>query len=122
MARWMMGGALLASLLGAATGCPSPGPHGSGGSGGSGGSATPAWQVVLDDKTLGGAVLSAWGTGPDDVFIVGGPLGDSGFEAVAVHYDGATWTKLAPGGADSFWWVSGSGSKDVWMVGEKGRI
>jgi hypothetical protein len=56
------------------------------------------------------------------VYIVGGPLGDSGFEAVAIHYDGSTWTKLSPGGTDSFWWVSGSGPKDVWMVGEHGRI
>jgi len=77
---------------------------------------------VYDDTTLGGAVLSAWGTGPDDVYVVGGPLGDTGFEAVAVHYDGTAWTKLSPGGATSFWWVHGSGAEDVWMVGEQGRL
>jgi hypothetical protein len=113
--------AAASALLGAAAGCPSPDPHGTGGSGG-GDAGPPAWQVVLDDKTLGGAVLSVWGTGPDDVYAVGGPLGNSGFDAIAVHYDGAKWTKLSPGGADSFWWVAGSGAKDVWMVGEKGRI
>jgi hypothetical protein len=77
---------------------------------------------VYDDTTLGGAVLSAWGTGPSDVYVVGGPLGNTGFEAVAVHYDGTTWTRLAPGGSASFWWVYGSGPKDVWMVGEQGRL
>ena len=89
---------------------------------GGGGGSAPAWEVVFDDTTLGGAVLSAWGTAPDNVYVVGGPLGNAGFEAVAVHYDGAGWTRLAPGGTDSFWWVSGSGPRDVWMVGEKGRI
>jgi hypothetical protein len=77
---------------------------------------------VFDGTTLGGTVLSAWGTGPDDLYVVGGPLGNSGFSAVAVHYDGAAWTQLSPGGSDSFWWVSGSGARDVWMVGENGRI
>ena len=57
-----------------------------------------AWQTVYSNKGLAGAVLSAWGTGPDDVFLVGGPLGDTGLEAVAVHFDGKAWTKLAPGG------------------------
>jgi hypothetical protein len=103
--------------LAGATGCP--GPHDTGGAAG----ASPsAWQVVYDDTTLGGSLLSAWGTGPDDVYAVGGPLGDSGFTAVAVHYDGSVWTRLSPGGQSSFWWVSGSGPGDVWMTGENGRI
>lgn len=84
--------------------------------------AEPAWRVALDEGDLEGAVLSVWGTGPDDVFAVGGPLGNSGFEAVAVHYDGERWRDLAPGGERSFWWVTGSGPDDVWMVGEGGRI
>lgn len=115
---WAAAAAGAAMLLGA--GCPSRG--GAGGEGGTGGSSPPAWEVVYDDTKLGGAVVSAWGTGPDDVYVVGGPYGNSGFEAVAVHFDGSAWTRLSPGGADSFWWVSGSGPKDVWMVGENGRI
>jgi hypothetical protein len=100
------------------------GSGGSAGTGGTGGSVStpPAWQVVYDGTGLGGAVLSAWGTGPNDVYVVGGPLGDSGFTCVVVHYDGKAWTRLLPGGTDSFWWVSGSGANDVWMVGENGRI
>ncbi len=117
MGRRAMGALGSVALLGA-TGCA--GPHGTGGSGGD--AAAPAWQVVYDGDTLGGSLLSAWGTGPDDVLAVGGPLGNSGFTAVAVHYDGSTWTKLSPGGSDSFWWVGGSGAGDVWMTGENGRI
>jgi hypothetical protein len=83
---------------------------------------TPGWQTLVDDGSLGGAALAAWGTGPDDVYVVGGPLGNEGFEAVALHFDGAGWTRLAPGGADSFWWVNGTSATDVWMVGEKGRV
>jgi hypothetical protein len=112
-----LGLALGLALFGAAA-CKATTPLGTGG----GSSTPPAWQVVYEGTALGGSLLSAWGTGPDDVFVVGGPLGNSGFDAIAVHYDGATWTKLAPVGADSFWWVSGVSATDVWMVGENGRI
>ncbi len=81
----------------------------------------PAWQVVFDESTLGRAVLSIWGTGPDDVFAVGGPLGN-GQETLAIHYDGSSWTELHPGGTETYWWVGGSGPNDVWMVGENGRV
>ncbi len=83
---------------------------------------TARWQTVCDDSALGSAALAAWGSGPDDVYVVGGPLGNMGLEAIALHFDGDGWKRLAPGGADSFWWVGGSGANDVWMVGEKGRI
>lgn len=81
----------------------------------------PAWQVVFNKSTLDRAVLSIWGSGPSDVFAVGGPLGN-GQETLAIHYDGVTWTELHPGGTETYWWVGGSGATDVWMVGEKGRI
>ncbi len=80
-----------------------------------------AWQVVLDKSVLDRAVLSVWGSGSADVFAVGGPLGN-GQESLAIHFDGTSWTELGPGGTETYWWVSGSGPKDVWMVGEKGRI
>jgi len=81
-----------------------------------------AWRVSLDEADLDGTLLSVWGTGPDDVFAVGGPLGNSGFDAIAIHYDGAAWRDLAPGGDRTFWWVTGTGPDDVWMVGDGGRI
>jgi hypothetical protein len=79
----------------------------------------PRWHVVLSD--LQATLLCVWGTAPDDVFTVGGPLGN-GTPAVVLHYDGARWTDLAPGGTETFWWASGTGSTDVWAVGERGRI
>ncbi len=110
-----------AALLAANAGCGPQDPTGPGGGGG-GGSPAPAWQVVYDGTELGGALLSVWGTGPDEVFTVGGPLGNTGGSAVAYRFDGTSWKDLAPGGDDSFWWVSGTSSTDVWMVGEKGRM
>ncbi|UQA59039.1 hypothetical protein [Polyangium aurulentum] len=99
------------------------GPGGAGGAGGAGGSVeSPAWTTVLDAQDLDGAVLSVWGSAPGDVYAVGGPLGNDGFETLAVHFDGAGWHRLHPGGTETYWWVAGSGPMDVWMVGEKGRI
>ncbi|AUX48152.1 hypothetical protein SOCE26_096820 [Sorangium cellulosum] len=102
-----------ALALGAAVlaGCPEeedPGPP-------------PAWRVLLDEGDLDRAVLSIWGSSPDDVFAVGGPLGNTGLESLVLHYDGAAWRELPAGGGETFWWVAGSGPKDVWMVGERGR-
>ncbi len=81
-----------------------------------------AWQIVLDHQDLDRAVLSVWGTAADNVFAVGGPLGNSGFESLALHFDGNSWRDLAPGGEAGFWWVAGTATDDVWLVGEKGRI
>ena len=81
-----------------------------------------AWSTVFDGVALDRAVVSVWGDAPDSVFVVGGPLGNEGFEALALHYDGEAWTDLRPGGTSGFWWVSGTSASDVWMVGEQGRI
>jgi hypothetical protein len=81
--------------------------------------ASPQWHVVLSN--LQATLLCVWGTATNDVFTVGGPLGD-GTPSVILHYDGARWTDLAPGGTDTFWWAHGTSSTDVWAVGEHGRI
>lgn len=116
---------LLGALALGLAACPeeSDGPGG-GGSGGEGGSppSEPAWQAIFEDGELDRALLSVWGTSSSNVFVVGGPLGNAGFDALAMRYDGSVWHDLAPGGADSFWWVHGSGDDDVWLVGENGRI
>jgi hypothetical protein len=39
-----------------------------------------------------------------------------------LHYDGHAWKDLAVAGTDTFWWTHGTSGKDVWMVGENGRI
>lgn len=114
----------------AVAGCPSESDDGAGGHGGGDGAGgaggheegPPAWQVVFDDGALDRALLSIWGTGPESVYAVGGPLGNDGFEALVLHYDGDAWTDLHAGGTDTFWWVTGTGDDDIWMVGERGRI
>ncbi|MFO0550380.1 MAG: hypothetical protein U0271_18440 [Polyangiaceae bacterium] len=103
-------------------GCPGDdGPNGGGGAGGSA-PTEPAWQVVFDEGALDRAVLAVWGTSSTSVYAVGGPLQNSGFTALALHFDGTEWTDLDPGGADGFWWVHGTSDSDVWIVGENGRI
>lgn len=82
--------------------------------------AKAAWSAVLEN--LDGALLSVWGPSSKEIFTVGGPLGNSGFEPLALRFDGTRWSRLAAGGTASFWWVTGTASDDVWMVGEKGRI
>jgi len=81
----------------------------------------PAWFVVFDDGQLDRAVLSIWGTDRTDVYAVGGPVGN-GQPALALRFHGGHWRELEPGGTGTLWWVAGSGSTDVWMVGTQGRI
>jgi hypothetical protein len=57
-----------------------------------------------------------------DVFVVGGPLGNEGFETLAMRWDGEAWHDLQAHGKETFWWVSGTSATDVWMVGTEGRI
>jgi hypothetical protein len=118
---------MLVAVLSA--GCPDDGTTvtggaggGAGGSGTGGGSSEPAWQAVFDQGALDRALLSIWGTSSKSVYAVGGPLKSSGFDALALHFDGSKWKDLAPGGTDSFWWVYGTSDDDVWMTGENGRI
>ena len=94
--------------------CPDPGA--------SAGTGTAAWAVVRDENNLPGVVLSVWGPDPAQVFLAGGPLGNSGSDSLAMHYRCGEWKDLSPGGSETFWWVSGSSAEDVWFVGEKGRI
>ncbi|MDP9002672.1 MAG: hypothetical protein M3O46_21490 [Myxococcota bacterium] len=79
----------------------------------------PTWHVVLQGLTP--ALLSLWGTSPNDVFAVGGPRGN-GTPSAVLHYDGHAWKDLGAGGTQTFWWTHGTSDKDVWFVGDAGRI
>jgi hypothetical protein len=83
-------------------------------------SSRPRWRVVLSN--LDATLLSVWGSAPDDVYAVGGPLGNGGEGTAVLHFNGAAWKRLAPGGTETFWWTYGASATDVWMVGERGRI
>jgi hypothetical protein len=75
----------------------------------------------LEEQAVGGALLSVWGSAPDNVFAVGGPLGNGG-ESLVIRHDGHNLMRLHPGGTETFWWVGGHDASDVWMVGEHGRV
>lgn len=63
------------------------------------------------------ALSGVWGSGPDDVYMVGG---DESRGAV-YHYDGTAWTEdLTVDTPDLLVWVFGFGADDVWIVGEGG--
>lgn len=109
-------------MAGVLAGCPDESStEGGGGSGGSPPSA-PAWSSVFAEDTLDRSLLAIWGTSSTDVYAVGGPLRNEGFEALALHFDGDGWRELPVGGTDSYWWVHGSSETDLFFVGEAGRI
>lgn len=77
------------------------------------------WRPVLDG--LDGALLSIWGSSSDDIWTVGGSLGNGG-DAFVLRFDRKVWRRVRPGGTETYWWVHGTSANDVWLVGEKGRI
>jgi hypothetical protein len=78
------------------------------------------WRPVLEN--LDQSLLSIWGTSERDVWAVGGPLGNEGFESLVLRFDGTTWRRAPAGKTETFWWLHGTSPSDVWLVGEKGRI
>ncbi|HEY8375215.1 MAG TPA: hypothetical protein VIK91_01950 [Nannocystis sp.] len=96
--------AALAALV-LLAGCPQP-PSGS----------DATWEIV--HKGLPGALMSVWGSGPDDVWVVGA---DAGSGPAIMHWDGAAWTDLDAPSPGHLWWVSGLGDA-LWMAGDGGRV
>lgn len=79
---------------------------------------TATWTEATD-VTGAGAMSGVWGTGPDDVWVVGG----SPDAAAIFHHDGTDWTEEAvPAGVPLLVWVYGFASDDVWSVGTEGKI
>jgi hypothetical protein len=81
-------------------------------------------EVVYSGTSLGGIIEAsdAWGTGPDDVWVVGVQDADNIYTApFIVHYTGGAWVGVAPPPdtehAHSVW-TSEPG--DVWLITEDG--
>jgi len=76
------------------------------------------WSEAFDSAQVG-ALSGVWGSGPSDVYMVGGDA----TTAEIWHYDGSAWTEdtTAPP-TDLLVWVFGFGPDDVWAVGEQGAV
>lgn len=79
-----------------------------------------SWTYVAQD--LPGALLSAWGTSHDDVWVVGANTRDGEGPQVH-HFDGTSWTRMdviVTGG--DLWWVFGFDQGPVFVGGENGVL
>ncbi len=86
-----------------------------GGDSGSSGEGEIVWSEAFD-ATEAGALSGIWGSGPDDVFAVGGDAE----RGTVTHYDGAGWTTGEIPGASLLVWVYGFGPGEVYTVGVDG--
>ncbi len=80
----------------------------------------PTWAAVdvngEANKTATGALSGVWGSGPGDVFVVGGSI-DQG---EIYHYDGSQWSTMSVPPVPLLIWVFGFSSSDVYAVGLEG--
>ena len=97
--------ARIVALILAASACSAPGDNLEG-----------SWEV--HHTVADGAILSVWGSAPDDVWAAGGSV-DRG---IVLHGDGEVWTEVDTGATSMLWWVYGFAPDDVYAVGERGLI
>lgn len=69
-----------------------------------------AWTRVDPPEALGVSYLKVWGSGCDDVYVVGR-------QGVIVRWDGTRWTRMQSNTQASLVTVAGSGPRDVYAVG-----
>lgn len=64
-----------------------------------------------ENPTLSGSLFKVWGSGPNDVWIVGG-------STTFYHWDGTTWeAHETPAMSGPFFTIAGRGPNDVWAIG-----
>lgn len=73
------------------------------------------WALAFDAANVG-ALSSVWGSGPNDVFVVGGRT----TQAEIYHFDGSTWKAMDVPDVSLLVWVFGFGPNDVYSVGLNG--
>ncbi|MCC7385872.1 MAG: hypothetical protein IT384_28745 [Deltaproteobacteria bacterium] len=86
--------------------CVSDWPQGPGG-----------WERICAEAP-GTHFLSVWGSGPDDVYLVGGRPG----RTVVWHFDGSRLAPLEVDGDQRAWWVFGPDRDHVFVAGEGGLL
>lgn len=83
-----------------------------------GGSSGATWTEAFDTSSAG-ALSGVWGTGPDDIFIVGG----TDTRGEVYHFDGSAWTGMeVPATIKLLVWSFGFAPDDVYSVGVEGSM
>lgn len=76
-----------------------------------------AWSAAFDPAGAG-ALSGVWGSGPDDVWVVGGTPD----RADVFHFDGAGWSPVSAPDTGLLVWVYGFGPDDAIAVGVGGGV
>jgi len=71
------------------------------------------WSLVADGSTGFADLAGVWGSGPNDVWVVGYNM--------IVHWDGMAWS-ISPANVGPLSGVWGSSKSDVWAVGPAGAV
>jgi hypothetical protein len=76
-------------------------------------STTGTWALQTSGTTED--LHAIWGTGPDDVFAVGGA-------GTILHFDGTSWAPQTSNTTQYLWGISGTSDSDIYAVGSGGTI
>jgi hypothetical protein len=80
-----------------------------------------AWRrEPVDAADVEQTLYGIWGTGPDDLWAVGGTLSPRERPGIILHFDGSSWTAAQADAA--LFKVWGASATDVWAVGDGGAI
>jgi photosystem II stability/assembly factor-like uncharacterized protein len=82
------------------------------------GDVEPDARWTVDHATTDGVLLGVWGSGPNDVWAVGGQADRS----LVLHGDGTSWTPFDISSRSLLFSVYGFSATDVYAVGERGLI
>ena len=81
-----------------------------------------SWTVVETGLKLK-AYSGIWGSGPGDIFVVGGATGFAGKVWGRIyHYDGSSWSDVGPPCVNGLTAVWGSSGQDVYAAGDGGVV
>ncbi|MCP4503446.1 MAG: hypothetical protein GY822_26240 [Deltaproteobacteria bacterium] len=77
----------------------------------------PTWSTAFETSEMG-TVSNVWGTGPNDVFAVGG----NDTRGAVMHFDGTRWSLTEIPDTGLLIWAFGFASDDVYAVGIGGTF
>ncbi|HYR08423.1 MAG TPA: hypothetical protein VEQ60_11660, partial [Longimicrobium sp.] len=80
-----------------------------------------SWTQVAGGASTPG-LREIWGTGPDDIWVVGGGYHGGGPESTVLHWDGVAWAEVQTGGLRTVNGVFSPNPDKVYLVGYQGMI